>query len=169
MVEHNELIEKFLKREFLGVCELGFRSPRLIKYYQDKKGFKNALGLDINKFNVAIGKKLGYDCRYHDLNSKKKLNLKDSSLVLSYHCLEHCSNPLEVLKKVYDGMDRGTLFHVEIPIEPDGPRLKFGHLFAFHENDLVRMLSLTGFDILTIGRKTHTGGPHIERCTAVKK
>ena len=66
-------------------------------------------------------------------------------------------------------MSPGTLFHVEVPIEPDGPRIRYGHLFAFHENDLIKMLELTGFHILTVSRKTHHGGPFIERCLVIKK
>jgi hypothetical protein len=173
-IKHNSFeassagVEEYLKRKKSGICELGFRTPKLMKFYQEL-GYEKSIGYDINSFNVSIGKKLGYDCRSCDLNNFSALDLDGISLVLSYHTLTHCSNPVEVIEKIYNNMEEGTLFHIEVPIETDGPRLRYGHLFAFHEDDLVSMLVQSGFDILTIGRKTHTGGPLVERCTAIKK
>ena len=164
-----DLIKNYVSRKNQGICEIGFRTHKLMKYYQDR-GHKKAIGYDINNFNVSISQKLGYDCRFYDLNDlEKELDLSDISLLLSYHTLEHCTDPYSALEKIYNSCEPGTLFHVEVPIEPDGPRLQFGHLFAFYENDLVAMLNLVGFEIISMSRVTHQGGPHVERCTAVKK
>ena len=127
-------------------------------------------GYDIVPLNVNVANKLGYDARIYDLNScDGDLDLANASLVVAYHVIEHVSDPAHALKKIYESLDIGTTFHVEIPIEPGEPRIEFGHLFAFEQGDLKVMLEEAGFKVTHFSTKTHKDGPQIERCIAVKE
>lgn len=150
------------------LVELGFRVPKIMKYFNDTKNFE-AVGYDVVDINIAIGKSLGYDVRKYDFNScKDDLDLGGAGVIVSYHMLEHLTNPFVAVKKVYDSMDSGSYFHVEIPVEPGIPRIRYGHMFAFEQKDLYHMLVECGFEVLFATNKTHTGGPHIERYLAKK-
>ena len=152
-----------------GFAELGFRIPKLMKHYESLYNVK-VWGYDISPLSIGVTKNLGFDARHYDFDScEKDLDLKGASLVVSYHMLEHLSDPLKAIKKIYDSMDSGSFFHVEIPIEPGLPRLRFAHMFPFEPNDMGHFLAQSGFTVLTVSSKTHPGGPHIERYMAMKR
>ena len=146
-----------------GFAELGFRVPRLMKHYSEKYKVPG-WGYDVTPLSIGVTQKMGYDGRRYDFNDcTEDLDLKGASLVVSYHMLEHLTDPSIAIKKVYDAMDTGAFFHVEIPIEPGRPRLQFAHMFPFHPRDIAYMLQEAGFTILTLSNETHDGGPWIER------
>lgn len=146
-------------------CEIGFRIPRLLDHYVNN-GYKNAIGYDVVQINVDVANNLGYKAYRQDFNDIENCDLeelKNSDLVVSYHMLEHISRPDLALVKIHEQMKTGAYFHVEVPIEPDGPRLRYGHLFPFHPQDMYGMLKGAGFTILTASNTTHEGGPWVER------
>jgi len=168
----NELLNIEESNQFISfggkLAELGFRVPQILKYFKDTKGFE-VVGYDVVDINILIGKCLGYDVRKYDFNScEEELGLGNIGIVVSYHMLEHLTNPLIAVKKVYDSMDSGSYFHVEVPIEPGVPRIRYGHMFAFEGKDLYHMLVESGFDVLFVSNRTHTGGPYVERYLAKK-
>jgi len=65
-------------------------------------------------------------------------------------------------------MSHGAFFHVEVPIEPDGPFLRYGHLYPFHSHDMQKFLQDAGFKIAHGSNDTHEGGPWVERYLAKK-
>ena len=144
--------------------EIGFRVPRLQKYYAER-GLKEG-GCDINQFNVSVGNILGFNCEKVDLQKEfSDFSVKDYNLVVCYHVLEHLSNPMEFLQKLHSVTSANTLFHFEIPVEPDGPHVDRAHLFPFHDKDLMKMIQHAGFRLLAHSNITHTDGPWIERIT----
>tara|TARA_R100000008_G_scaffold84941_2_gene73607 strand:- start:418 stop:1248 length:831 start_codon:yes stop_codon:yes gene_type:complete len=166
LVRANEL-EKHLREipglEVASVAELGFRIPRLLKYYQ--QAGKKAVGYDVVNFNVLVGKQMGYDARHKDLNDPDVdlSDLSDFDLVISYHVLEHVSRPDLLVEKIFQNMKDESFFHVEVPIEPEGPVIRYGHLFPFHKHDLFHMLQHAGFYVGMACNTTHPGGGNIER------
>ena len=168
--DHPELDLK--KNEHTGFVELGFRVPKLMKYYKENYG-ASVWGYDISPLSVSTTKSLGYDARTYDFSDcSKKLDLKGASLVVSYHMLEHLSDPLVAIRKIYESMDSAAFFHVEIPIETGFPRIQSAHMFPFHPSDIAHMLVESGFNILTkSNQKTRSGrneGDNIERYMARK-
>jgi len=152
-----------------GFVELGFRIPLLLNHYKNKYNGK-VWGYDIVPLSLYAAKKLNFDGRYYDFNDcDHDLDLSGASLVVSYHMLEHVSDPLVAIQKIYNEMDNGTYFHVEIPIEEGRPRLQYGHLFAFHKYDMSKMLDHVGFKIVSFSTSTHPGGPEVERYLVIKK
>ena len=146
-----------------GFAELGYRVPRLMKHYSEKYDIP-AWGYDVTPLSIGVTQKMGYDGREYDFNScEKELDLTGASLIVSYHMLEHLSDPVKAIEKIYDSMDKGAFFHVEVPIEPGTPRLEFAHMFPFHSRDLCYMLINTGFAIISLSERTHEGGPRVER------
>jgi len=149
------------------IAELGFRIPKIQKYFSERG--TSGIGYDVSDISLLVGKALGYDVRFYDFNSSKGvLNLEGCDLVVSYHMLEHISDPMCAVNQIYEKMDVGSIFHVEIPIEPDGPRIRYAHLFPFHEGDMEAMLVEAGFKILNKSTRPHRGGPQIERFIAKK-
>lgn len=169
LVRIDELASVLNDEKLSGYVELGFRIPRLLDYFS-KNHNCSSWGYDVVPLNVEVAKTLGYDARIYDLNKcEGNLDLSGASLISAYHVIEHVSNPLNALLKINESMDKGSVLHVEIPIEPGEPRVEFGHLFPFEEGDLNTMLLEAGFNVVSFSTSTHAGGPKIERCVARKE
>ena len=119
------------------VYELGFRWPRLLKHYQEAG--KKAVGYDVVKLNVLIGQYLGYDCQFHDLSSDEPLFFEENSLIIAYDVFEHLPDPRKAIKKVYDGMQENSFFHIEVPTESFN-NIRLGHFYAFKNGELRRVI-----------------------------
>ena len=132
-------VANHLNLKFNKFCEIGFRIPKLQNFYK-KRGLEEK-GLDINDYNVRLANELGFNCQVFDLNNEDKLDISDCDLIVCYHVLEHLSNPFNGLKKIVSSLKPGSMMHIEIPIEPDGPRLWYGHLYPFHPHDMMKMLN----------------------------
>ena len=149
-------------------AELGFRIPKLLRLYKERYGMEPT-GFDVIDSNVAVAKLLGYDARVYDFNDcSENLDLGDIDLIISYHMLEHVTNPLTAVKTIYEAMKPGAFFHVEIPIEPGFPNVRYCHMYPFHPGDMHEMLKLAGFKLLTLSHEVPKGGPNVERYLAVK-
>jgi SAM-dependent methyltransferase len=129
------------------VYELGFRTPKLLKYYESIG--KKATGFDIVKVNVLMGKYLNYNCVIHDLSSDVPLDFEENSLIIAYHSFEHLPNPNKAIKKVYDGMKKSCFFHIEVPTENIiTPHIRVAHCYAFHTGELKQMIENLEFEII---------------------
>ena len=139
--------------------ELGFRSARLLDFYS-KKGISNCIGYDVVELNILVAEYLGYQSDFFDLNKcdKKFFKFSPKSLIVSYHSLEHTSNPLKAIKYIYDSMHSGSLFHVEVPIESNReyPNVRYAHLYAFQNFELMKMLQSVGFKIMNTTMRSLT-------------
>ena len=148
--------------------ELGFRNPSILSHYK-KAGYNEVIGYDINKLSVNACKKLGWDVHLGDLSCDDHFDIERADLIVAYHVLEHISDPLETLKMLSRISTPGTKFHIEIPIEPGVPRLRYGHMFPFEKGDLQAMLLESGWVPLSYSNIPHPGGPQIERIMALSK
>lgn len=152
-----------------GFAEIGFRIPRLMKHYTEHYGV-TSIGYDIVPLSVMVGKHFGFDVRLHDVaDLSVPIDLSGRDLAACYHVLEHVTEPMGVIKKLYDAMDDDAYLHVEVPIEPGVPRLQSAHLFAFQSDDLTHMLRDVGFTVESSSDETHAGGPTVERHLCRKK
>ena len=164
----SQLFKMPSKKEFL---EIGFRIPKLQDYYKNTF-LMNTAGIDINSFNVELFAEMGYECFSLDLMKNESISTKlgkTFDVIICYHVLEHIINPAEAIKNIFDSMNKGGIFHVEIPIEPGTPRLEYGHLISYESKDMLKLLEGVGFHIEYCTNKTHSGGPWIERYIAIKK
>ncbi len=144
----NPKLDEIIK--YKGMCEFGFRWPRLMKYYADNYKCK-IRGYDVSTTSVLLGQMNGYDTRECDLNiyENNGIDLSDINFVCMYHVLEHVINPIHTLKMLYDLAEPGTLFHIEVPIEKDRPQPEYGHLFGFHEGDLPQYCQAVGLKLIS--------------------
>lgn len=164
-----QLVKTGFNIKHTGFAELGFRIPRLMKYYADMLDVP-VFGYDISPLSIGVTQHLGYDARHYDFDRcDDELDLQGASLVVSYHMLEHVSDPQVAVNTIFDAMDYGAFFHVEIPIEPGLPRLQFAHMFPFEMHDMLHMLTNAGFVVITRSTATHTNGPLVERYMAMKR
>lgn len=150
-----------------GMCEIGFRYPRLMKAYADKHGVP-VEGYDVSTMAVEYAKSKGYNAKECDINHDS-INLDDSNLVVMYHVLEHLSNPCEAIKKIFNALPEYSICHFEVPIENEKPQFEYGHLFGFCPGDLVHYVSNAGFAILSqVTKNIGETAVHIERITGMK-
>ena len=167
-ISESDDVMKFRLEDINSFCELGFRVPRLLRYYEEtyKMGVS---GYDVLELNIIMSKHMGYEVQRYDFDDCAE-NLKiDAGLVVSYHMLEHVTDPLLAIIKIYNAMNHGAFLHVEVPIEgPGRPNIRYCHMYAFEPHDLGKMLELAGFKIYTLSNKTHEGGPYVERYLAQK-
>ena len=148
-------------------CEIGFRTPKLMRHYSPR--FKRTAGFDIARFNVDLAREMGYDCRPADLNdASSPLPAEEFDLLVCYHVLEHTFDPIVSLGHIASSLRPGGFLHIETPVEPGVPRLRYGHLIALEEGDLARMLDAVGLRRISFSNATHTAGPHVERITAMR-
>ena len=164
-LEALKIMKENAKNKFV---ELGFRNTSVLSHYK-KAGYNEVIGYDINALSVSACKKLGWDARLGDLSCDDHFDIKHADLILAYHVLEHISDPLETLKMLNRISTPGTKFHIEIPIEPGIPRLRYGHLFPFERGDLAAMLYEAGWVPVSYSNIPHPGGPEIERIMAISK
>lgn len=165
-LERIQEVERFVP-SLKSVVELGFRLPVLLEFYESNYGSKTA-GFDVVPISIMVGKEMGYDVNLYDLSlCEGELDLKDANLVVCYHVLEHITDPLVPIKKIFDSMSPECYFHVEVPIEPGTPQLQFAHLFPFESGDLGHMLEKAGFKVI---HKTESRlGSLAERYMAIKE
>ena len=160
-------IEGLEKFKIKGMCEIGFRYPRLMKYYQDKYNIP-VKGYDVSTLAVEYAKTKGYDVRNCDLN-KEVPNFKGYNLLVMYHVLEHLEDPERFLMRLYENVEEGTICHFEVPIELNEPQYEYGHLFGFHPGDLLEYILGAGFAIVSVVTKNICGKAFfIERVLGVK-
>ena len=150
-----------------SLAEIGFRNPRLLRHY--KETYERVKGYDISRINVDVGRMMGYDCEVWDLNNETHVTSEEHDVLLCYHVLEHTHDPPQALERIRRALKPGGLLHIEIPIEPGTPRLRFAHLIALEAGDLKAMLDGGGFEVVTFSTQTHSGGTHIERVSAIRK
>ncbi len=155
------------KNHYLGkgkkFAELGFRVPKLLKSYKESYQMQ-VKGFDVLDINIFTGKELGYDVFKYDFNNcEEYLDLESEDVVVSYHMVEHLSDPFKAIKKIYDAMKTFAVLHIEVPLEPGVPNIRFGHLFPFEKGDLEWMLKKAGFQVLATSYQTANPDFNIER------
>jgi len=171
IVRIDHLEEYLCNVEGSNLLEIGFRVPRVQKYYEDNHGLKG-FGVDINAFNCELFEKLGFRIKNLDLNTDKKITNVFNEMfdvICCYHVLEHTNNPVNAVRNMFEALNMGGILHIEIPIEGDYQKLEYGHLIGFHNNELSKILSGVGFSIKSVSRVTHTGGTYMERYVAIKE
>ena len=159
--------EGFKQFKLKGMCEIGFRYPRLMKYYQDKYDIP-VRGYDVSTLAVEYAKTKGYDANECDLNEEVP-DFKGYNLLVMYHVLEHLEDPESFLKNLYNNVEEGTVCHFEVPIELNEPQHEYGHLFGFHPGDLMHYVINAGFSGISMVTKNICGkGLFVERVTGTK-
>jgi len=148
-------------------CEIGFRTPRLLRHYGSQ--FQTTVGFDIAEFNVRVARDMGYDCRVADLNDETSPLPRDAfDVLVCYHVLEHSFDPVRAMGHIAASLKPGGVLHIETPVEPGVPRLRYGHLIALEAGDLAAMTQIAGLKPVLGSKRTHAGGPDVERITAIR-
>ncbi len=150
-----------------GYCDIGFKYPKLLKHYGQKYNIPT-LGIDINDLSVNLAQYNGYSARVVDLVSDELYGIQDMNLMTINHVLEHVTYPPQIIGKLYNEVQDGTIIQAEVPIEYDSPNLDFGHMFGFHPGDLIKFFTSFGFVGLCMS-STNIGHAYVtERVTVVK-
>lgn len=157
---HQEIQNYINLSDIDNVFELGFRAPKILKLYKNLG--KNVQGLDVVRANCLVGEYLGYDCFRHDLSSDEDIEVKDNSLIISYHCFEHLPDPEKAIRKVRKSIKNNCYFHIEVPTENiSSPNVAKAHCFAFKSGSLQEMLENAGFKVIK------SINSHNQRCLCV--
>tara|TARA_Y100000816_G_C26071322_1_gene563553 strand:- start:759 stop:1610 length:852 start_codon:yes stop_codon:yes gene_type:complete len=150
-----------------GYCDIGFKYPRLLKHYGQKYNIPT-LGIDINDLSVNLARYNGYSACVVDLVNDEQYGMQDINLVTINHVLEHVTYPPQIIGKLYNEVQDGTIIQAEVPIEFNSPKLDFGHMFGFHPGDLIKFFTSFGFLGLCMST-TNIGHAYVtERVTVMK-
>lgn len=141
--------------------DVGFREPKLIEYYRSCG--LSALGVDISRLNVEVARSLGYEAHVVDLDTGQLPMLASPCLMTCYHVLEHTPDPVRALRTLMVALQCGSLLHIEVPIEPGVPRLRFAHMSEFRQGDLGCLLLEAGMSLVSCVEGSRSNG-NIERC-----
>jgi hypothetical protein len=170
---HNKFLhlqKKHTHFKVSGMCEIGFRYPRLMNYYSNLYDIP-VIGYDVSTLAVEFGKSKSFNVKECDLNNldAKEIKLSDSNIICMYHVLEHVKNPITTLRYIRNLMPINGLIHIEVPIEMDKPQVEFGHLFGFHPGDLARYCSFVGLSIISLITKNIAGAIVHERVGCIRR
>lgn len=154
---HGRLIMDFLKpnlkfNENLTIFDVGCGAGGTLTPFK-KVGCK-VFGCDLGSQYLNRGKSIGLTLEHGDIKSLDKYGKAD--LIILSHVLEHFSNPLQELEKIYNSItDQGYLY-IEVPgifkIHKTyvNPLLFFqnAHLYHFSLSSLSFILQKVGFELV---------------------
>lgn len=134
-----DMMSKYIKKTD-NILDIGIRDGAFLNYLK-QLGYKNLYGVDIYERTIEITKEKGIDC---EVGNAQTLNLnRKFDVVVMSHVLEHCPDPSEVLKNVYNHLKKEGILFIEVPIEKGSPKptVKDAHYFNFHSfEDLANMI-----------------------------
>jgi len=140
------MLAKYISKDGL-LLDIGIRDGVFLEFLKDQ-GYINLCGIDIYPRSIEIAKDKGLDCEVADVQT---LNLKRRfDTVIMSHVLEHCPDPIKVLKNVHKHMNADGILFIEVPIEqgPPKPTEKDAHYFNFHSFDTAASMLSGGWFIL---------------------
>lgn len=116
-------------------CRGGFFFDELRKYTDNGILY----GTDISKDAIKILKSKDYKGKVSDIQ-EQKLNKKFDLIYLA-HVLEHCDQPLNVLKNVYEMLNKNGYLYIEVPKRKKDDDKDSSHFYQFENfnklNDLL--------------------------------
>lgn len=121
------------------------------------------IGIEINPEARKYAEKYGFPV-YEDLSSIKKESVNK---VISNHCLEHVSNPIEILKQIKNCLVMGGQFILCVPINDWRLEKHYSkdskncHLYTWTPQLLGNCLTEAGFEIKSIQIYTHAWPPGV--------
>lgn len=140
-------LEHFLRcvslKKSSRIIDIGARTGQLL-YFLRERGYSNLAGVDVVKLNVLWCQKNGFDVSLadaHELSSVTGTSRFDA--VFAYHVLEHCYDPIKVLKEFYSVLVDDGAVHIEVPFGPID--LSKAHVYRFRKGDLRQLLESVGF------------------------
>lgn len=127
------------------------------------KGYTNIIGIEPNVQAVNFSRSKGFRVYEGKLDKFPELarnhNVHTATML---HVIEHLEDPLESLKIVHSGLNRGDYFVLETP-DINSFSLKVAgykhslihedHLFYFSKESLKKILEKTGFKVITCGKR----------------
>ncbi len=124
-----------------------------IGVYMLSKNVKKAYGIDYNKIYIDNAKKKFIERNLHYYygtdNNIKDLGIK-FSVVTSLHTMEHVSDDIDFLRKIYNSLIEGGKLLLEVPRlmkYPLGEPLYYFHLREYEQEDLEKKILSVGFHI----------------------
>lgn len=92
-----------------------------------------------------------------NLYGHKTINLNNQKILKKYdvisfvQVLEHLDNPLEVLKKIKNNLNKNSILYIEVPNIINFPNSDNSHVNEFCEASLKNLFSLSGYSIIKFG------------------
>jgi SAM-dependent methyltransferase len=111
-----QLFEPFIEKNSFFI-DIGCGSGEMLEV--SKKYTQSHLGFDTNTILIEYDKSLGlnvvsdfFDKKY--LNDEKNIGLQ--KVFAASHVIEHMDEPLKFVNSIYDTMNNGDIFYVEVPL-----------------------------------------------------
>lgn len=140
------LISKYLKGKILDAgCADG----------RNTAGFKNVIGIDIDKNQLEIAKEKGLRC--YQMNLEKRLRFKDGEFdtIICVHVLEHLRSPFETVQEFKRILKKNGTLIIALPNSDsiywqDGvvPPSRSAHLYFFNYKTAKEFIERCGLRII---------------------
>jgi SAM-dependent methyltransferase len=127
----------------------------------DQLACKKKIGFEIN--NIAK-KYLRENFKFSVVD--KMIELEDNSLdlVISNHCLEHVSNPINVISQLYNKIKKNGKIVIYVPHDKYNYRFSNSdidnHYYSFSPSNLGNIIKECGFEIIELGTLLHRWPPY---------
>ena len=135
-----------------NILELGCGPGYLINSLK-QNGYRNVVGIDISKEQIAIAESKGYKVFHADVFEFLRIEATSFEIIFALDFIEHFSKDelIEMLKLIYENLSDGGILVLRTPngegLFPN--RIIYGdltHQTIFNQNSLAQLLNYTGFD-----------------------
>jgi len=145
-----------------NLLDIGCGDGIFLKTIQDD-GYKNVLGVDLNKSAVAFAQSNGVKALVGGAEETiAVISAQSVHTAVLFHVIEHLVDPLEMLRRLYFAMPTGGKIILETPnmdsyiIRASNYRHELiyaEHIFYFNEKNLRALVELSGFHVACEGRR----------------
>lgn len=113
------------------VLEIGVRVGYLFDHLKEA-GFTDLFGVDISEHAIDVLRQRGYRGEVMDIQEFDLKNFGKFSTVIAVQTLEHCPEPQRVVDGIYNHLNEGGIFYVEVPQQvKEKVPTKWAHYYCF--------------------------------------
>ena len=120
------------------------------------------LGIEINPSAREVAKNQGI----RTVESSAEIEENWADVIVSSHALEHCPDPMSIVKGLYRNLKPGGTIVLVVPYErkvPYAPNDVNQHLFTWSEMNLGNLFAACGFEIERVEEVKHKYLPYMRR------
>lgn len=144
ILEHFKILE-FENPSQIKILEFGC-SEGMLLYELKKRGF-DVKGNDVCAIEEISRKELGIEISPLPIEEFAKTGEK-FDVIMSYHCVEHLRNPLEVTKNLGECLKKGGVLLMHVPVD-DAEFGNMDHYHFFTKESGIKLLETVAQDVRT--------------------
>jgi len=134
-----DIVKKYYPDTKAKILDIGGREGFLCDALKNK-GFQSFYILDISQEAIEFARQRGYNGEVKNVEDIGNLN-STFDVIIASHVIEHCKDPKSIIEGVYNLLNKGGIFFIEVPKQGKEPvPTKFGHWYLFsHKDELTEL------------------------------